>query len=68
MGMTRQGAHDLVRRSRDRLEDVERRLGLVKLRKSHDALLSAIREEETALPAGFLEKIAALLREEGKDV
>ncbi|MDR1580530.1 MAG: DNA-binding protein [Synergistaceae bacterium] len=68
MGMTRQGAYDLVKRSRDRLEDMERRLGLVKLRKSHDALLAAIREEEAALPARFMEKIAALRYEEGENV
>jgi predicted DNA-binding protein YlxM (UPF0122 family) len=68
MGMTRQGAYDLVKRSRDRLEEIERRLGLVKLKKSHDALLAVIREEETALPAGFMEKIAALREEDGGNV
>jgi predicted DNA-binding protein YlxM (UPF0122 family) len=68
MGMTRQGAYDLLKRSRDRLEDIERRLGLVKLKKSHDALLAAIREEETVLPARFMGKIAALRHEEGKNV
>jgi predicted DNA-binding protein YlxM (UPF0122 family) len=65
--MTRQGAYDLVKRSRDRLEEIERRLGLVRLKKSHGALLAAIREEEGALPARFMEKIAALL-EEGENV
>ena len=68
MGMTRQGAYDLVKRSRDRLEDIERRLGLVRLRKSHNALLAAIREEEADLPRRFMEKVAALRYEEGENV
>ena len=68
MGMTRHGAYYLVKRSRDRLEDIERRLSLVKLRKSHDALLGVIHGEEAALPARFMEKIAALRKEEGKNV
>ncbi|MDR3165811.1 MAG: DNA-binding protein [Synergistaceae bacterium] len=68
MGMTRQGAYDLIKRSRNRLEDIERRLGLVKLRKSHDALLAAIREEESALPRRFMEKVTALRKEDDKDV
>ena len=68
MGMTRQGAYDLVKRSRDRLDEIERRLGLVRLRKSHDALLAAIRGEEAVLPRRFMEKIAALRQEEGENV
>jgi predicted DNA-binding protein YlxM (UPF0122 family) len=68
MGMTRQGAYDLAKRSRDRLEDIERHLGLVKLKKSYDALLAAIRDEEAALPTRFMEKIAALRKEDGEDV
>jgi predicted DNA-binding protein YlxM (UPF0122 family) len=68
MDLTRQGAYELVKRSRDRLEEIERRLGLVRLRKSHDALLAAIRGEEAALPARFMEKIAALLEEDRENV
>ncbi|MDR1132665.1 MAG: DNA-binding protein [Synergistaceae bacterium] len=68
MGTTRQGAYDLLKRSRDRLEEIERCLGLVKLRKSHDALLAAIREEKAVLPRRFMEKVTALQKEDGKDV
>ena len=68
MGMTRQGAYDLVKRARERLEEIERRLGLVRLRKSHDALLAAIREEESVLPRRFMGKVAVLRKEEGEDV
>jgi predicted DNA-binding protein YlxM (UPF0122 family) len=68
MGMTRQGAYDLVKRSRDRLEEIERRLGLVKLRKSYGALLAAIREEEAVLPRRFMEKIASLRKEDEENV
>ena len=56
LGMTRQGAHDLLRRSRDRLEEIEEALGLLDLRERHEALLDAIAEEKS-LSDDFIGKL-----------
>lgn len=63
LGMTRQGAHDLLRRSRDRLEEIERVLGLLELRERHEGLLAIIAKAESSLPQDFVEglKDAGLL-------
>ena len=60
-GMTRQGAYDLVRRSRERLEEIEDALGLIELRKVHGALVSLIDESESVLPDEFIKR-ARILR------
>jgi len=63
LSMTRQGAHDLLRRSRERLEEIENALGLLDLRERYDALQCAIMEAGAALPPGFAQglKDAGLL-------
>jgi predicted DNA-binding protein YlxM (UPF0122 family) len=57
LGMTRQGAHDLLRRSRERLDEIENCLGLLALRKTHGSLLDLIRDNEPDLPAEFVDKV-----------
>jgi predicted DNA-binding protein YlxM (UPF0122 family) len=64
-GMTRQGAYDLVRRSRERLEEIEGALGLIELRKAHEALMSLIDENESALPDEFITRARILRRNRG---
>jgi predicted DNA-binding protein YlxM (UPF0122 family) len=74
--MTRQGAYDLVKRSREYLEDVERSVGMLALRARYDALLKLIGENEDLLPDVFLEKLDKLnarsdrvgIEEERRDV
>ena len=56
LGMTRQGAHDLLRRSRDRLEEIEGALGLLDLRERYETLLEMLAEEKS-LPGGFIDKL-----------
>jgi predicted DNA-binding protein YlxM (UPF0122 family) len=61
--MTRQGAYDLVRRSRDFLDGIERELGLRALRKRCEALLEQAIAHEPPLPAEFMAKIEGLLQD-----
>jgi predicted DNA-binding protein YlxM (UPF0122 family) len=60
LGMTRQGAYDILRRSRDYLEDMERKLGLIELRGRYEAVRSIIGNCEAALPSEFMERIRRL--------
>jgi predicted DNA-binding protein YlxM (UPF0122 family) len=63
LGMTRQGAHDLVRRSRDLLYEIEGELGLLELRKRCVALLEASGGCEPPLPDHIIARIEGLLPE-----
>jgi len=56
LGMTRQGAHDLLKRSRERLDEIEASLGLMELRAAYASLASLIKENEPVLPAEFIDK------------
>jgi len=56
--VSRQGAHDLVRRSRERLDEIEDALGLLKLRKRYEALVGVIRDNASALPDEFMERVS----------
>ena len=58
LGVTWQGAHDLVRRSRERLDEIEGALGLLELRKRYEALLGLIEENAAALPYEFMERVS----------
>jgi predicted DNA-binding protein YlxM (UPF0122 family) len=60
LGMTRQGAHDLVKRSLERLDEIERVLGLIGLRNAYESLRSLIDESRGALPVEFLERAVRL--------
>lgn len=68
--MTRQGAHDLIRRSRDLLEEIEQSLGLFALKERHQELLDLIEENRSALPTDLAQKMMKLLvfEEEPADV
>ena len=63
LGMTRQGAHDLVRRSRDFLRGIEGQLGLLGLRKRCAALMELSRECDPPLPDRVSAEIEGLLRD-----
>jgi predicted DNA-binding protein YlxM (UPF0122 family) len=64
LGMTRQGAHDLVKRSRDFLEELERSLGLREIRGKLESLVAIIAEAD--LPQEFMERVSGLLGAEGE--
>jgi predicted DNA-binding protein YlxM (UPF0122 family) len=57
LGTSRQGAYDIARRSLERLDDIERSLGLLKLRRMHDSLVSLIKENRDILPGEFLDSV-----------
>jgi predicted DNA-binding protein YlxM (UPF0122 family) len=63
LGMTRQGAHDLVRRSRDLLREIEDQLGLLGLRKRCTALAELSSKCEPPLPDRVRAEIEGLLRD-----
>jgi predicted DNA-binding protein YlxM (UPF0122 family) len=63
--MTRQGAHDLARRSREYLEGVERSLGMLALKSRYEALLSLVAENENSLPESFLSEVRAIAGSDG---
>jgi predicted DNA-binding protein YlxM (UPF0122 family) len=63
LGMTRQGAHDLVRRSRDLLREIEGQLGLLGLRKRCAVLIELSRECEQPLPDCIRAEIEGLLQD-----
>jgi predicted DNA-binding protein YlxM (UPF0122 family) len=60
LGVTRQGVHDLVRRTREHLEKIERELGLKKLLDDRDELARIVKRHEGALPREFLDEIMNL--------
>ena len=66
LGMSRQGAHDLIRRSRDSLDDRERELGFLVLKERHEALLGMIDEHRSEMPEALMKKIDDLLLRGGK--
>jgi predicted DNA-binding protein YlxM (UPF0122 family) len=63
LGMTRQGAHDLIRRSRDFLRGIEGQLGLLGLRKRCAALTELSRECDPPLPDRVRAEIEGLLQD-----
>jgi predicted DNA-binding protein YlxM (UPF0122 family) len=68
LGVSRQGAHDLVRRSRERLEEIEASLGLLELRKKYEALAGLIRENSHVLPNGFMRNVSRIAGRRDGDV
>lgn len=61
LAMTRQGAHDLIRRSREILEEIERNLGLFKIKERHKALAGLIGDNLSSLPPELAGKMMKLL-------
>ena len=70
LGMSRQGAYDLIRRSRDSLYEIERELGLLALKECHETLICMIMESRSDMPEALMKKIDDLLLRRGdfKDV
>ena len=64
LGMTRQGAHDLIKRSRDYMEEMERNLKLREIKWKLESLSSIIIESD--LPRSFLDRVSGLLSPEGE--
>jgi predicted DNA-binding protein YlxM (UPF0122 family) len=58
LGVSRQGAHDLVSRSRERLEEIEEELRLLELRKRYETLVELIRDNASELPDEFMERVS----------
>ncbi|MDR3321526.1 MAG: DNA-binding protein [Synergistaceae bacterium] len=61
LGMTRQGAHDLVRRSRELLDGIEGELGLHGLRRRCGELREYVRESGVSLPPELAARVENLL-------
>jgi predicted DNA-binding protein YlxM (UPF0122 family) len=73
--MTRQGANDLLRRAKERLEEIDRSLGLISLRRAFMELKFLTEENAGVLPEDFLkrareifEKADLSAEEEDRDV
>ncbi len=66
LGMTRQGAHDLIRRSRDLLEEIEGNLGLFAMKERQKALLDLVENNRSVLPPDLARKMTKLLVFEGE--
>lgn len=58
LGVTRQGAHDLIRRTRGHLEKIEADLGLKRLLDGLDAVADVLEKYGDALPRDFLDAVA----------
>jgi predicted DNA-binding protein YlxM (UPF0122 family) len=63
LGMTRQGAYDLLKRSRERLEEIESSLGLLKLREAYESLARLINDNAPVLPEEFMNKVKIYISE-----
>jgi predicted DNA-binding protein YlxM (UPF0122 family) len=63
LGMTRQGAYDLVKRSRDFLDEIERGLGLLSLRVRCGAILDFVSKREAELPRELVSLAKNLFQE-----
>lgn len=67
LGTTRQGAHDLIRRSRELLEEIERELGLCALRERLKALASLVEANQSKMPPEVAREMMNMLMLEGTD-
>lgn len=61
LGVTRQGIHDLVTRAKERMEETEQRLGLLKKENAREEMAELLEEYRAALPEVFYNKLAKLL-------
>lgn len=68
LGVTRQGAFDLVRRARDQMEDMEKSLGVLELHRRQNALIRYIDRNHAEFPATILAEMKKLLEESASDV
>jgi predicted DNA-binding protein YlxM (UPF0122 family) len=57
LGMSRQGAFDLAKRSLERLGEIESALGLLELIETHKSLLSLIEANAHNLPGEFVDLV-----------
>lgn len=61
LGVTRQGIHDLVTRAKERMEETEQRLGLLKKETAREEMAELLEEYIAVLPEDFYNKFAKLL-------
>ncbi|EFQ23199.1 putative helix-turn-helix protein YlxM/p13 family protein [Aminomonas paucivorans DSM 12260] len=68
LGVTRQGIHDLIQRSREHLEEAEAALGFLKERqKLHRALADLVGRHREELPEPFVRELFVLIEPEEGD-
>lgn len=60
-GVSRQGVHDLVRRTRSFLDDAERSLGVRRMTVAIDEISSIIDRYRTSLPEGFVRECEGVI-------
>ena len=62
LGVSRQGVHDLVTRSREHMENCERSLGLIEKNNILEEMENYLDENKDRLPQDFYDKIKIMLR------
>ena len=68
LGVTRQGIHDLIQRSREHLEEAETSLGFLRERQARNrALADLVERYREGLPESFVEELLALIEPEEGD-
>lgn len=61
LGVSRQGVHDLVTRSKEHMEGTERSLGLLEKENRREQMTQMLEENKTRLPKDFYETFSSLL-------
>ena len=62
LGVSRQGVHDLVTRSREHMENCERSLGLIEKNNILEEMENYLDENKDRLPQDFYDKFKIMLR------
>ena len=62
LGVSRQGVHDLVTRSREHMENCERSLGLIEKNNILEEMENYLDENKDRLPQDFYDKVKIMLR------
>lgn len=61
LDISRQGIHDMVTRSKERMEKTEKRLGLLKKEAAHKEMAELLETYRTKLPREFYDRFTELL-------
>lgn len=61
LGVSRQGVHDLVTRSKEHMEETERSLGLLEKENRRERMALLLQENKARLPEDFYEACTGLL-------
>ena len=62
LGVSRQGVHDLVTRSREHMENCEKSLGLIEKNNTLEEMENYLDENKDRLPQDFYDKFKIMLR------